>query len=289
MIKLYSDPDIIYRYPDSRIYAYIQEIDRLVVSSARNACILSNLNRQWPKQNQWYNSALLYLTAPDRGIPDFLYAHYGSAVEDLVNLQIRSIQPLPDGIRTILQYTHGSARPDIVILKDREEYAWLDITSQKSKGHIKNRPGYLNASRSVTAELLYDDLIPSNIRMTAHGGVGSRIKIHHAERISSIGERQLERHMAKCTDQALFRLSQGYRKSLSKSDVSRSFVNAFGLPGTPPCIHQRIKSILKKYMDSYTGLYRNTASEIYRQFYSDTPQSWAKAQEMIIESYQNSG
>lgn len=114
MIYTYRDTDDIIGDPNHAVCQCILQINALVISSAQHALSLSNLDQNRPKQGLWYRSAMHFMTEPKNGIPDFLHTYYGSAVEDLVNIQIGALPPFPS-VRIILQQPNCGTRPDIVL------------------------------------------------------------------------------------------------------------------------------------------------------------------------------
>lgn len=293
MIYKHYDQDDIYNDANHIVIRYIRQIDTLVTVSAQKALFLSNLDQQRPKQALWYDSAKRYIDrsnnndSSDNNIPPFLYSYYGSAVEDLVNMQIKNI-PCPSSIGIILQQQNSGTRPDIVIYFNQKSYAWLDITSQRNVGHIWRKANWFNNPRPFIAELLYENLSTTKIRETSEDHIGHYAHFNHTLRMHTLNERILMRHMMKCTNHALARLYGRLRKDTRKSVISDAFTFAFNLHSPYPCIHLCIKSILHRYRNSCDIMYQSTATEIYNRFYTDgTSQSWEKAQEMIKKSYQS--
>ncbi len=288
MIHPHLDRDQIAENRNHAVFQFIKEIDAHVQISAQNALFLSNLDRQRPKQARWYDDAHNYLYSHNHDIPPFLYVHYGSAVEDLVNMRIRGMT-CPAGIQITLQQEFNGTRPDIVIKFQGAAYAWLDITSKRNKGHIYRKANWFNSSLPFIAELLYTDLSRGAIRENPADHIGRRAHFNHMIRMHDLNERVLICHMMKCTNHALARLSGRLRNDTRKSVISNAFTSAFNLHSPYPCIHLCIKAILHRYRNSCEIMHQNTAAEIYNRFYSDdTSQSWEKAREMITKSYQRS-
>ncbi|WP_082127305.1 eCIS core domain-containing protein [Calothrix sp. 336/3] len=109
----------------------------------------------------WYDNANKYTTEPDMEVPDFLYTSFGYAIETLASKSLaRTIQ----GMNVDLQVASGSTRPDIVLtLPNGTVVAWLDITSEGSKGHVKQKSGTGWTSHPYVAEILYPALKPSDV------------------------------------------------------------------------------------------------------------------------------
>ena len=287
MIYTYRDTDDIIGDPNHAVCQCILQINALVISSAQHALSLSNLDQNRPKQGLWYRSAMHFMTEPKNGIPDFLHTYYGSAVEDLVNIQIGALPPFPS-VRIILQQPNCGTRPDIVLNYMGKSYAWLDITSMRNVGHIRRKANWFENPKPFVAELLYPTLILREIRTDPESHMGTRAHFNHAVRMHSLDERILMRHMIRCTDHALARLSGRPVKHIRRSEISNAFTSAFNLHASYPYIHLCIKSILLKYRASREGMLPKAAADIYNCFYTgNTSQSWEKAREMIEKSYRN--
>jgi hypothetical protein len=137
------------------------EIDAIVQTAYQLARGFQALN---PGDNkflkQWKASATKYFQSPGEAPPKLISAHFGYAVESLASAQIsgRRFQ----GLHVLLQVTHGSSRPDIVLIDDSDgaavEVAWLDITAAKSTGHIQDKASSGWTSRPYIAELVYPSL-----------------------------------------------------------------------------------------------------------------------------------
>lgn len=121
--------------------------------------------------SQWAVTYAGYLAAPT-AVPEFYHARYGYAVETVAThlLARENIAPY----KFVFQVAHGHSRPDIVVTRtdgtgvDRE-MAWIDITSEASRGHIfdKQHSGWI--SRAYVAEACYTMPLPSAL---AHGAGG---------------------------------------------------------------------------------------------------------------------
>lgn len=117
-----------------------------------------------PKIKGWYEVAKEYVKHGT--IDDFIYARYGYAVEECVNLRIAGGSLAPSGgLDAEIQITHGGTRPDIVVKSrsDRSEVAWLDITSERSEDHVLLKSGNWARARLFVAEIMYTPLSVSNI------------------------------------------------------------------------------------------------------------------------------
>jgi hypothetical protein len=84
------------------------------------------------------------------------------------------VDPAPGGGLTRLrQATRGRSRPDVVLQKGNVDLAWLDITSDKSEGHIfdKDSDGW-NSTPYVT-EVTYPGLRVQELNQVAIPGKGA--------------------------------------------------------------------------------------------------------------------
>ncbi len=112
----------------------------------------------------WINTYAKFLGDPTV-IPVFFYARYGYAVETIATKLLRSldIRPYTFGF----QVAHGHTRPDVVVLDRGSEVAWLDLTSEASKGHIRRKQGGGWWMRSYVAEACYEMPRPSALALGA--------------------------------------------------------------------------------------------------------------------------
>ena len=117
--------------------------------------------------SRWASTYAGYLAAPT-AVPLFYHARYGYAVETIAThlLARENIAPY----KFVFQVAHGHSRPDIVVTRTDDtrvdrELAWIDITSEASKGHIfsKQHSGWL--SRPYVAEACYAMPFPSELAM----------------------------------------------------------------------------------------------------------------------------
>lgn len=237
------------------------------------------------KFREWCEAAYKFLE--DKVQPDFIFARYGYAVEEYVNLSLISksiIPPRPYKIR--LQVTHGSTRPDIVVLNEHnEEIAWMDITSKKSKGHILSKSGNWPSARSYVAELLYEDLDLSKITT-----VGGSIASHVAPRIMRAAKQmnsKLMRHLAEYMNISLRAVSLG--DTIRERDFVRlsSIVEAnFGIRFKPNLKHPIIHSMLMMYIGLPEIKCADEASKWLRAYSHEKPrQSKSEAMSYITDSF----
>ncbi|MGD0720203.1 MAG: DUF4157 domain-containing protein [Roseiarcus sp.] len=89
----------------------------------------------------------------ENAIPEFFYARYGYAVETIATGLIGAASF--GTLKVDSQVSAGATRPDFVVSKGKDQLGWLDVTSEKSKGHIfkKQHSGW--KSRPYVAEILY--------------------------------------------------------------------------------------------------------------------------------------
>ncbi len=223
-----------YQEADKKLSPFLAELDKQVQTNAETALALSKLASDGGGyMARWISLAEQYLT--DKKVPPFLYAAYGYAVETLTNDFLKGgVGSLPDGWKVITQVTHGMTRPDIVVENNhKKEVAWIDLTSQKSEGHITNKAGSGWKTKDYVYEITYPQLKPSAI--TQKGGMYEGIKARSRKR-----KRDSE------TEVMLVVLKKEV-DTLSKEDVSTSaktkkvFDGAFGVSLS----HKTIKSLLE--------------------------------------------
>lgn len=231
-----------------------------------------------------------------------MYTQYGYAVEEYVNIAVQNKSlPPPRGYTISIQETHGSTRPDFVIgyVTDsgkNETLAWLDLTSIHSSGHIRRKSGTGWQRTPFVAELFYSPLILSNISMAGDYSIAERAHLNSAIRRQELQQRQLIRHMVKCTNDAFGILypvlkladdnGRDPRNAIGPKKIAEVFEKAFECD--LQCIgnHQQIvKSILAEYMTAPQNSYRATARYVIYYFYSDTHSNKAAAMRYVRDSY----
>lgn len=145
--------------------AFTREVERAAKEAANKLYNISDYRGiKNPKIKGWYDVAKEFVL--DGIVDDFIYARYGYAVEECVNLRIEGGSlSLPAGYEADTQITHGGTRPDIVIrtLPDKKEIAWLDITSERSEDHVLLKSGDWKRARPFVAEIMYTSLSTAKI------------------------------------------------------------------------------------------------------------------------------
>ena len=87
-----------------------------------------------------------------------LAAAFGYVIETLVsNPSSAYYAKAPDGYAILPQVAKGGTRPDLVMAKDGEQIAWVDLTASDSKGHIFAKDSW-DRHISVYAEVTYASL-----------------------------------------------------------------------------------------------------------------------------------
>jgi hypothetical protein len=113
----------------------------------------------------WHDRIAAYFA--DDSATQFLATSFGYAVEQLTVAKIEAgklADTLPAGWRVEFQLATGHTRPDIVVFDDnRTDVGWFDITSERSRGHIKNKTGSQWKTRAYVAEALYPELVLANL------------------------------------------------------------------------------------------------------------------------------
>lgn len=283
MIEIYRDAQKISNHPNHALYDIVKRIDSVVQQCADRAYNLNVLNTDNPKQRNWYEKLNCYLSGYQT---IFMPAFYGYAVEEMVNI---TIQPhcvnWINGYKIRLQVTHGSTRPDIVIINRKgTELVWLDITSQGSAGHIWTKDGSGWYTVPFVAELLYDSFNPELIRDSDESGIGIRAGALNTSRIASIKNRNLIEHMLKCMNVGLLKLSEEDR--ISKSTVAAAFEAAFEYALPLYRKHPAIKSMLIKYLEIRPEA--DFARYLLKNYYKKDRQDVSMALNFISDSYSNS-
>lgn len=226
-------------------------------------------------------------------VPDnkpLLYAQYGYAVEEYVNIEIRSGNlPPPRGYKISLQETHGSTRPDFVIKRKigaarDETLAWLDLTSENSSGHINQKSGIGWQKAPFVAELFYPPLKLDKIGIVGRHSIGKRAHLNSAIRRQTVQQRGLNRHMVCCTNKALARLSS--QKTISRPQIAEAFEREFHYPLKNIKNRQQIvRGILKKYIADSQSNYPTKANYIISEFYSEIRTRETDSMQYVRDSY----
>lgn len=96
------------------------------------------------------------------------------------------------GLDVLLQAKRGNSRPDVILQSNKQDVAWLDITSTNSEGHIydKNSEGW-NSTPYVT-EVTYDGLKVIDLNKIAVPGKDSVDLSALIERANKVKQQQLE-------------------------------------------------------------------------------------------------
>ncbi|GAB4108555.1 MAG: hypothetical protein OHK0022_60120 [Roseiflexaceae bacterium] len=113
-----------------------------------------------PMVRQWYKTAEAFAQNPDRE-PRIIHARFGYSIESIACQGLDNTQM--NGLTIRIQVAHGHTRPDIVLMADNQEIAWLDITSRGSEGHIRGKSGAGWTSRPFVRELVYPQLQLRNL------------------------------------------------------------------------------------------------------------------------------
>lgn len=284
MIEIYRDTHRIKSQLNNYLYNLIQQIDTLVQLYADKAYNISSLNYNNPKQRNWLEKIQKYCNGEGTL---FMYAYYGYAVEEMVNQDLSShYTTATNGYRVQLQVTHGSTRPDIVIVdRDNNEVAWLDITSENSAGHIYNKDGSGWDTTEFVAELLYETFDISKLRNSDEVGIGVRARTLSVARKASIRQNNLIKHLRYKLNIALYEFDQIY--PASKSLIASTIEQAFDCSFIQHRKHPAIKSMLKKYLENYpNSYYTDLIRSILNDYYKSDRQDLALAMRFISDSYE---
>lgn len=280
MLKIYRDKDNIRENCFHPLHDTLDQMGKLVEHAAEEVYNLSALCGN-KKFNLWSISANNFVAT--QMSDGFLYTRYGYAVEEYFNMNIYNI-PFPMGWSVETQVSHGSTRPDVVIYYQGQEYAWLDITSCVSVGHIFGKAGAGWRDRPFVAELLYPMMETEKIILQGGCGIAQRAGALHATRMVSMRKRALLMHMVECTDRALERMNVF---DVEPKDIVLLFSNAFGIDFYQ--INNRqiaIKTILKIYKMADSARYPHKARQLLNtDFYKGKRQDSSLANYIIKESY----
>ncbi len=287
------------------LYNYIEAIEELACDAADamyNIIEFKKLNNI--KIHNWCMTAERCATIDPLSNPDLyaeehdilvrkMYVQYGYAVEEYVNIQIEAgIPPLLAGYEITIQETHGSTRPDFVIKQNtpsgQKTVAWLDLTSQHSVDHIKNKIGAGWKNTPFVAELFYPPLNLSDISISGNYSIAQRAYLNSAIRRQEMNHRLLIEHMVNCTNKALGKLYGELRRPVNNvnSHVAWVFERAFNCDLLRINNHQQIvKGILVEYMTAPRNYYHATARYILFNFYSIIHSRKSAAMAYVRDSY----
>lgn len=269
---------------DVNIYA--AQVANVVDNAARQLYYINHFfNSTTVKFKQWYDAASLFLRT--RRASNFMPAIYGYAVEEYVNLSIASgIPSVPAGYRVRLQVTHGSTRPDIVILNGSgREIAWLDITNQSSKGHIFNKGGNWHNGRSFIAELLYPDFDISKINTGTSIAASAAAGIIVSQ--AAAHERKLMHHLTQKMNASICDYLGRIRR-IKPPSLADCIEWNFGVVFVSNYKHPIIKSMLQLYINCSDATRMQAARDFLNGLYKDTGQDKAAAVSYIEESLSSS-
>lgn len=286
-IEIFNNKNDIYG-TNSDLNNAVRTIFSIVIRASDTAYNKSVLQTSNPKQNNWLTAIEAYFSGQT---VLFMNAIYGYAVEELVNIQLSSAAYIRlNNFRVLLQVTHGSTRPDIV-LKDRfdKEVAWLDITSENSAGHISGKVGSGWKTTPFVAELLYPVLDLTRLRTSDDETIGAR-----AHALSTFRQRSVFRNNVESFFYLNFINAMDLLRSVSEVSqplTALAIENKFNLAFQVNDKHAAIKSMLKRFIADHP--YSNTAlicRELLAAVYSQTKQNKPAAEEYILKSYyKNSG
>lgn len=82
-------------------------------------------------------------------------AAFGYAIESIATLMY--LPDPPRGMAVVLQGQRGPTRPDIILIQDGNDVAWIDITASASSGHIWKKVGW-KGHVNHCAEVVYDSI-----------------------------------------------------------------------------------------------------------------------------------
>lgn len=283
MIEIYRDTKKIKYQANNGLYHLIQQIDELVQRCAERAYNRYALDNDNPKQMLWSEEINRYLRG-EKWL--WMNMRYGYAVEEMVNQELSAQNNVAaHGYRLQLQATHGSTRPDIVIMNFyNSEVAWLDITSENNAGHIYRKDGSGWNTTEFVAELLYETFDINKLRDSDDIGIGVRARTLSVSRKASIRKSHLINHMVFKLNYALATFCE--TENQSKAMLAQSMEQAFNCEFKGYRKHPAIKSMLKKYLEIHTSShYADLIRSLLNSYYQNDRQDLALAMRFISDSY----
>jgi len=268
-----------------KVQAIANRIDNLVQEAYFNA--LNWQNFSGVKKGylfQWYKTALAYSQKPGE-LPDFLHARFGYAIETLVNQVLGSTNLSLD---VQLQATHGHTRPDIVLCEKGmapfNEVAWLDITSDASRGHIfaKNGGGWKNMP--FVYEITYPALDPTKILTGSDDPMMNELGEYQGNRTKIFSEGLLTADQQMRTDLLKYKeksnwndglgnqlqkrneirhhLKSNYHNSFNKEASVRGALDFLGLDRRPFGFHKSSNNKIKTHTGDYSAWRKSRAQTL---------------------------
>lgn len=208
MLKYYN------KGSDENIINFLNWLDGRVTFWSSDAYNIANyVDNPNAKIKAWLESANKYLAL---GIIDgYIYARYGYAVEELTNIELQSKDDyLPSGYSLKLQPAFASTRPDIVIgTEDNASYAWIDITSSGSEGHIFRKDGAQWRSAPFVVEVLYPALNLTLMNSHSAASIAEGSRAARVMRHSSMRSRTMLEYMVDAVDKAVRNIKYNCGKS----------------------------------------------------------------------------
>lgn len=127
---------------------------RHVLSAPRLGVKIDGHTKKWVRD--WKNHM-------KNGKDNLFAASFGYAVESLASNPY--LPPAPGGYDLEIQGVRENTRPDVILIKDGIDIAWLDITASESEGHIwtKGPPFWRDQKHAV--EIVYPSLTEGTIAM----------------------------------------------------------------------------------------------------------------------------
>lgn len=287
MIRIYRDIYQIKNNPGSQLFAIIRNISSIVLNAAEQAYNRSALNTTRAKQKNWGDEIDNYLAGKKTDRDDYRNAFYGSAVEDIANINIAvAYKYSVSGYRVFLQDRRDGTIPDIVIkdLADKDQ-AWLDITSEHSAGHIFSKSSTGWTTTDFVAELLYPKLDMTNIRNTDKSYIGARTHALSTTRLYEVYRDKVDKYFEARFSAALNDLSK--HSPISLAATAMYVEAAFNVYFPENRKHPAIKSMLQMYCDrSASDEGKKYAHYLLTQLYKDSSQDKSYANAYITKSYE---
>lgn len=206
------------------------------------------------KIRMWCRAALSYLETGTE--PEFLTARFGYAVEEYVNNAVEAGRVDCSGLTILVQARRGITIPDFVLVDSNgNDYAWIDITSERSVGHIR-RKGSGWDRIPFAAEAMYTDFDASRITL-GEDTIASRAKIRTILRQATEEDRELFDYMRRTLDRALCPIT--FRQPLNSANLAKQIEKKFKREFAPNYKYPIINWMLQKYISMDKAHYKSVA------------------------------
>ncbi|BFV61098.1 hypothetical protein KCMC57_up62020 [Kitasatospora sp. CMC57] len=262
-----ADRDVV-RQLAKDIDAQVEHAAELALANPESVPDLDGYTRRW---NETYREWVAPRTTPERRaeLQKWLPSQFGYVVESMTTQMIRDNVTLPAGYSIDTQVTHGSTRPDLVITKadgggGKTELGWLDITADRSEGHIDDKQSSLWSSRPYVAETLYPSL--DTTRLGTGGSPEQRALVQALVQAQEAQAQQFKQNLDDFKDKVP-EPAEGSKKK-RQTEIEKSLGEALGRDRklTPSEARNVLKGLAQQYGSDYSPArygYKSTDSASY--------------------------